>query len=227
MNINGKTCGSGNRYVRSALVAFRLLAFALIVAAPSFLELKKGPLNSLGPMYAQTNAPYVSEPGKDQTWKGNYVNYQHGFSVVIPKGLIGLGPAPPTPQHGIKIIISEPAAHIFVDAYKSAIDYPSLTAAVDSDLEETRKNARGLEVIDRHREQLGPLEAIRVKFRRKDATSEVMFIEEKVTAIRNSRHPEDGILYTVALVTSEPRYESDRRLFEAVLRTWHLRPLPK
>ena len=49
-----------------------------------------------------------------RVFRGSYANRQYGYSVVIPKGLVGTNARDPAPDHGIGITLSEqPKAHIW------------------------------------------------------------------------------------------------------------------
>lgn len=168
------------------------------------------------------------ETGKEQSWRVKYTNYEYGYSLKIPRGLVGLSPPAPSPQHGIKIRLSENHdVYMVTNAFFSAVDYPSLEAAVDSDLAELGRRATDLQIVSRHREWLGHLKATQWRVRYKDVTSGAMLIAETMTAIRRAKSPEEGVLYTLTLVTTESRYQSDRKVFQRILRSWRMRPLPK
>jgi len=170
----------------------------------------------------------VSKISKDQLWKSTYANYEYGYSLTIPRGLVGLSPPAPWPQHGIEIrLAGNHYAHILTNADFSAVDYPSLDAAVDSDLREPRQNSTETQLVSRRRARLRSLEAMRVMVRYKEAVSGTTFVEETITAIRRAKGPEEGVLYTIRLVTPEQRYQNDRKVFESILRSWRFRPLPQ
>ena len=165
---------------------------------------------------------------KEQSWTGNYNNYEYGYALRIPRGLVGVSPPAPLPQHGIKISLTQNHdAYITADASLSAVDYPSLDAAVDYDVEEDRKTKSDFEVLSRTRERLGTLGAIRVVARYKSAGSTSPLISETITAIRKAKRPEEGVLYTTSLVTPEQRYPNDGKVFSSIVRSWRLRALPK
>lgn len=175
-----------------------------------------------GVMVGQT-APVA----KEQSWTGKYRNYEYGYTVRIPAGFVGLSPASPWPQHGIKIKLTPGSeAAVYTSGYFSSVDYSSLDAAVNSDVNDLRKRSSDLEIVSRRTERLGKLRAIRVIARYKQASSGILFVQETITAMRWSKHPEDGVTYTITLVTPEQRYANDTRVFSVILRSWRLRPLP-
>lgn len=203
------------------------ISLCLCLLVCSTLALPERPRVRIGFWHVseKTEVPKIS---KEQLWRGRYSNYEYGYALKIPQGLVGLSPPAPWPQHGIKIRLSRNHdAHILTNADFSAADYPSLDAAVDSDLQELKKNARELQVVNRRREWLGPLEAIRVVIRYKASPSGTTFAEETTTAIRRAKRPEEAVLYTITLVTPESQYQSDSKFFHSILRSWQLRPLPK
>ncbi len=199
------------------------ICLCLLVSSTLALSKRSGETIEFWHLSAKIQAPRV---GTHQLWRARYTNFEYGYSITIPRGLVGLSPPAPWPQHGIEITLSRNHhAHILTNADFSAIDYPSLDAAVDSDLKEPENNAQEVQVVNRHREWLGHLEAIRVMVRYKDAVSGATFVEETTTAIRRAKRPEEGVLYTIKLVTPEQRYESNRKVFESILRSWRLRRL--
>jgi nucleotide-binding universal stress UspA family protein len=116
---------------------------------------------------------------------------------------------------------------ILANADFSASDYPSLDAAVDFDLKEAEKNRRNLSVTVRERQKLGSLNAMRVVMKYKNQSSDSTMVEETVTAVRRAKRPEEGVLYTVRLLTPEERYTNDFKIFSGIIKSWRLRPLPK
>jgi len=170
----------------------------------------------------------VPKIGKEQLWKGAYANYEYGYSLRIPRGLVGLSPPAPQPQHGIEIRLpGNQHAHILTNADFSASDFASLDAVVDSDLQESRKSVKDLQVVNRQRRRLRRLEAIRLVVRYDDMTSGATLMNETITAIRSARRPEEAVLYTISLVTPAKQYKNDRKVLEGILRSWRLRPMPK
>src|SRR2546421_460844 len=43
----------------------------------------------------------------EQRWRGKYVNFEYGYALAVPRGLVGLSPPPPWPQHGIEIRLAQ------------------------------------------------------------------------------------------------------------------------
>jgi hypothetical protein len=164
---------------------------------------------------------------KEQSWTGKYRNYEYGYTVRIPAGFVGLSPASPWPQHGIEINLTPGSeAAVYTSGYFSSVDYSSLDAAVNSDVNDLRKRSSDLQIVSRRTERLGKLRAIRVIARYKQASSGISFVQETITAIRWSKRPEEGVTCTLTLVTPEQRYANDTRLLSAIMHSWRLRPLP-
>jgi len=216
------------RFVRACVDANNCvlgLCLCLFVSSTPVSPKRLGARVGLGHVSTKAHVPKIS---KDQLWKGTYVNYEYGYSLTIPRGLVGLSPPAPWPQHGIEIrLTGSHHAHVLTNADFSAVDYPSLDAAIDSDLREPRQNSTETQLVSRRNARLRSLEAVRVMVRYKEAVSGTAFVEETITAIRRAKRPEEGVLYTIRLVTPEQRYESDRRVLESILRSWRLRRLPQ
>lgn len=162
---------------------------------------------------------------RDTTFKGRYRNYEYGYSVLIPNGLVGFAASPPAPQHGFGVILSRKSkAEIWVDGRYNAALWTSLDAAATTHL--NRLAAEGeVEVVKRTSIQLQQLRAIRVITRHIDRESGVPMRQDFVTAIRKHKG-EVGIVYEISLTTSELRYEKDKSVFEKLIAGWRLISLP-
>jgi len=168
------------------------------------------------------------ENRNEQMWRGEYVNSVYGYSMIIPKGFVAIGPPAPWPQHGVDIQLTRTSdAHIFTNGDFSASDYQSLEAVVTSDLEDAKNSRTSLIVANRGARRLGPLRAIETVFKYKDNSSTETIVEQRITAIRPRRESEESILYTLRLRTTEVRYSHDRQVFSHILKSWRMRPLPK
>src|SRR6267143_492424 len=104
------------------------LCLCLLVCATLALSERSRARIGFWHVSAKTQVPKI---GKEQLWRGRYANYEYGYALRIPQGLVGLSPPAPWPQHGIEIKLSRNHdAHILTNGDFSAVDYPSLDAAV-------------------------------------------------------------------------------------------------
>jgi len=164
----------------------------------------------------------------EHRWRVKYVNFEYGFSVIIPKGRVRTSPPTPWPQHGVKIQLTKDGdSFLLANADFSASDYSSLREVVDSDIKEAETSRSNLMVLGRRSERLGSLRAMLVILKYRDSKSGLTIVEVRVIGIRRHRNPEESVLYTLRLLTRQDRYHHDRRIFDQVLKSWRTRPMPK
>jgi hypothetical protein len=162
----------------------------------------------------------------DGTRRGLYYNCGYGYSFIIPRGHIGRGEPDGLPQHGVRILLSEqPESYVWVDGSFNGLDWQTLEEAANHYQESLREQGTDVSVVRRQATRLGRLQALRLVFSYREERTENRIIEEVVLARRRSRE-ESEIIYTIGLKTPQTTYESRRRMFENVLRTWRLRRLP-
>ena len=185
----------------------------------------------LSPQPAAQTSP--SEEGHDPNYTGRYPNYDYGYDILLPKGVVAIGNRAPNPNHGFGIDLDapsrfgadwpekEPAAFIWADASYDASERGTLTRVVGYQLQVAKERVKGFLLLRRSPARLDSLPAVRILFRhRKD---EQTVIEEQVVAIRRGA----GIVYTIGLITSPTRYTADKRLYEEVVKGFRLRPVPR
>lgn len=163
--------------------------------------------------------------GGQTTYHERYVNEGYGYSVEIPKGLIGTGSSSPAPNHGISITLSEqPEARIWTDGSFNSQFWSTLDEAAAAHVEGSKDEASQVEVVRRSATHLHDLTATRITLRRKDSGSSEAIIEDVILALRDTKG-EVGIVYTVSLITTEARYNQDKEVFNQVLHSWRARKL--
>jgi len=164
-------------------------------------------------------------------FEGRYSNYDYGYSVAIPDGMIGFGAC--ITNHGFGIDLSNPTsglwakpeeagfpkAYLSVDAHYHVEEWRSFTGAIKEEmsfLEEDK--ATDIRLLSRQRTRLSGLRATRfiIHYR---ATGEAT-VDNEVLAFR------DGIIYTIHLTTPSSRYEKDKKIVKEMQKMWRLQPLP-
>ena len=159
--------------------------------------------------------------------KGLYSNYEYGFSVKIPDGLIGIRNPSPYPQHGFSIPLSnQPEAQISVDGSFNAAMYASLSEAAENDLKYLRDDSGEVELLSRESVKLQNLNAMRISAKYRNKTNSTMMIQDLIIAIRKNRTPDEPeVIYTLRLRTPESRYDADKDILTKLVSSWRLMPL--
>lgn len=158
---------------------------------------------------------------------GLFSNAEYGYAVTIPKGLIGVSPPSPYPQHGFRIpLLDQPEAQIWVDGSYNAAMYTSLSEAAETDFTHLRDDSDEVEVSVRESMKLQNVDALRVIAKYKNKFAGVRMIQDLVIAIRRNAVP-DGpdVIYTIRLRTPESRYFADKDILNSLISTWRLTPL--
>jgi hypothetical protein len=167
--------------------------------------------------------------------KGHYENYVYGYSVGIPAGMVGLGSPPPAPQHGFGIDLDNPGStswfrgpefpksYIYVDGSYNSLEWKRLDAAVNSHLSFLREKGRDVRVQVREERLLGGLPAVRVMAHYEQEG--VGMVSDEVVAFRREEGGEASVVYTLSLSTPQSKYERDRPVLEALLKSWCLQPV--
>jgi hypothetical protein len=135
-----------------------------------------------------------------QTYRGLYSNVDYGFSVEIPKGLVGVGAALHAPNHGF-VITLHPQSLVSVDASYEVQDAPHVFV---------HYNAR-----------LGALKAEKRSWTTRE--NEKVPVHQSITARGFDRG--SPIVYTIA-ADAVPEYQQDAyNAFEALVRSFRTFPV--
>jgi hypothetical protein len=171
------------------------------------------------------------DEAEDAIFEGSYANYAYGYSVEIPVGMIGLGATPPAPQHGFGIDLDEPGStawngapgfpksYLYVDGSYDSLEWGRPEAAVTFHLRSLRDEGHPLVVLRRTTTSLGGLRAVRAVALYMEDGREM--VSDEVVAVGG----EAGAVYTLSLSTPLSKYERDRPILEAMLKSWCLQPV--
>lgn len=158
--------------------------------------------------------------GGQTTFQERYVNEGYGYSIEIPKGLIGKGSSPPAPNHGVSIVLSEqPEARIWTDGSFNSQFWSTLDEAATAHVEGGMNGVSQAEVIERSDTRLNDLPATRITLRRKDRGSSEAVIEDVILALRSTKD-EVGLVYSIGLTSTQSRYNQDKEVFDQVVQSW-------
>lgn len=190
---------------------------------------------------AQQEAPTQEEIARDEAdrgykvQRGQYNNYEYGYTVLIPEGYVGVYSPSPAPQHGFGITLSKrPEARIWVDgsyARVTALRRDTLEGAVDDYLSRLKEDGAitELEVLRREPTNLQSLPAVRVTARYRNPPAGDAAIQDLIIAVRREKTDDVDddieIIYTIGLLAPESRYSIDKEVFERVVEGWKSKPL--
>ena len=144
-----------------------------------------------------------------------YVNYAQGFSVGIPRKLIGRRVPVSGPERGVSIVLSPDCAGVIrFDGEPNSLEWA--TTAVAASETAGLSKVRGGFIVRKYRARMGRLPASGATVHYRDSQE----VEDIVVAFR----PRGGPMYTAQLWTDAARYRRDRKSFLEVLRRFRLAP---
>ncbi len=181
-------------------------------------------ITSTSTSYSSNRDDQINGPNGTKILNGQYINYNYGYSVVIPKGLVAITAPPPAPQHGFSIELSKkPESYIWVDgSYGEKEEIVSLEVAVDKHLDWFKTEGIDIVVLKRSLIRLHNLQAMQLVIGYKDIKSNKSMLHEKIIAISKKKR-KIGIVYTIGLITSESNYNENKKLFDKLVKTWRVR----
>ncbi|MGH9929016.1 MAG: hypothetical protein ACREA9_07285 [Pyrinomonadaceae bacterium] len=173
-------------------------------------------------------ARFVASENKveEKTYSGKYRNHNYGYSIRIPKALVGKSEVPRTLEHGIQLTLpSGNKSYLWVGGDYDHARFMFLKWAVGARLDWLRNDGIRVLAVSRRPTRLAGLPAQRVSITYNDSESGPM-IHDFIIALRSD--PEGGkILYQVEMNTTPSAYPKDSKAFNQIVRSWQLGPLPK
>jgi len=173
---------------------------------------------------------FLSKPQQDTPYlriRETYINYDYGYSVVLPKPLVGLRSRSPFPNHGFVINLSEhPQARITVDGSYNAAEWNSFREALNDHLDQFKRDSSGeVAILMQRPAALGGLKAIHFSLRSAASESNEPMIRDVILAFRKEPGGGVGIVYEIALTTPALRYQKDKRSAAQLIKSFRLRAL--
>lgn len=150
-----------------------------------------------------------------------YANPNYLYSVVLPEGLHAISDAPPSPNHGIRIILSDNGDdYIIVDGSYNSAYYLSPSDYIDR-LYLLTLTKRGAKItnVKRHSCVLGGLPGRRVSFKYILSGDRKWAVIDIAVAFRKLPHDTE-MIYSLTLSSSPAMYETDKAVFEMILSSW-------
>lgn len=148
--------------------------------------------------------------------KGIYRNYEYGFNVSIPHGLVGYSAPLPLPDHGVGILLSwEPRSYIYVGADHNSFDYGALGDAKRDRLTWITDASATLISVQDLPPILEKIKSVRFVVRHTCPDLNGIYVDDYILAFRSDK----SVLYTVSLLTTEDSYSPDKLIFEKIARS--------
>lgn len=160
---------------------------------------------------------------------GLYINYKYGYETRIPFGYSGCSPSPPSPQHGFSIEFSkQPQRVIWVDGSFNMDSVRTLADVAEYSLRLDADRGRHPVILSKSRARLGGLPALRVTVTYQDKATAERMLDDEVIAIRQqTSNQEDGIVYTVGLITPQRFHARDASLLLRLVQSFRVRRVPR
>jgi hypothetical protein len=167
----------------------------------------------------------------DTRVEDRYYNYNYGFSVDLPKGMIGVRSPAPMPNHGFVIDLENPQASksdrnssstLSVEASYNSAMWESFDDAIKDELNWVSEGGNRIKSLSKIPICLAGLRAMR--FVQVYENNRGLAINDVTLAFRKE-HGEE-VIYTIYLNTPLSRYEQDKSAVVYLQKTWCLQPLP-
>ncbi len=174
--------------------------------------------------YKNLMAESLNAEGQNQNGSINYEKYYNNveylYSFKMPDGFLCVSNAPPSPNHGCRINLSKtPESYIWVTGKYNSTDSLSPADELLRMMDPLIKDGMRITILKRTVCNLGNLSGERLAIDLKNEEITESIVEDKVVAFRIVKDYGE-IIYTVGLVTTKSRYESDKKIFELVLKSW-------
>ena len=147
-------------------------------------------------------------------YRGLYQNRAYGFSVMIPKGFVGLYNRDPNYVRGFTILLADRKASVTVTAPVNSREYPDARAAAEGALQHYEKHGRKILSSNFEQTKTGdrPAVALRVRYTCPPSGTEYLAVE--TLAVRDNVH---SITWEGPASAFD---ETSRELIEELKRTW-------
>lgn len=171
----------------------------------------------------------ITDKSNEIPFRNFYSNYEYAYSVSIPTGLAAYKNAPPQPNHGFRLFLSEqPKSFVFVDGSYNALFWTSLYEAANFNLECIKENSSDVEILSRIDYRLQNLKAVRMKVKYKSSDTNEVGIKDIILALRKQNGGSDiEIVYKLELTTPINNYPKNVVSFEQIVKGFKTKPLPQ
>ncbi|MFZ0819221.1 MAG: hypothetical protein WAM91_04075 [Candidatus Acidiferrales bacterium] len=155
--------------------------------------------------------------GERREYKNLYENRAYGYSIVIPTNLVGYDDVNPLYQHGFGIALgAEPKSYIFVDGEPNSLEFASPSDAASRFLKYLRRDGSTVQSSKITESKLGTLRAAFLVATYTCPGSTERYVRASMVAIS----PDKSNLYEVTLFAHSDRFEQDRAVLDALVKSW-------
>lgn len=155
--------------------------------------------------------------GQHREYRNQYENKAYGYSVVIPTDLVGYDGVNPFYQQGFGIPLGvEPKSYVLVNGEPNSLEFGRPADAASRFLEYLRKHGSKVESSKITESQLGTLKSALLVATYTCPGSTERYVRASVVAIS----PDKSMLYEVTLFAQSGRFEQDRAVLDALVKSW-------
>jgi len=153
------------------------------------------------------------DPKVSPAFRSRYTNPTFGYLIRLPHHIVAYGEPPPQPAHGVGISLSrEPRSYLYIDgSYNSGFAPDVATVAHDHE-GYVRQDSLSVQRVTRTWARLGSRKALRLRM--EHSCSLGSFVTDEIFLLKRD------IIYTVSLTAPKTRYRQDKRVLEAIARSF-------
>jgi len=159
--------------------------------------------------------------GEHREFRGTYENLAYRYSVVIPADFVGYDDVNPFYWHGFGTVVgTEHPSYVFVDGEPNSLEFARASDAASRRLKYLQWHHHKVE-----RSQITELQVDQLKAALLIATyacpgSTTKYVMSSMVAIS----PDKSMLYEVTIYSHADRFERDKPIFDAVVKSWKYIP---
>lgn len=149
-------------------------------------------------------------------YHGQYENKTWGYSVLIPKSLIGYDSSA-GPHHGFNLVLSEDrTSYIFVNGEANTLEFKDSRDQAAQQVKYLRLQNRKIESVKTISRLIGNLPATEIVIMYSCPKSSERYIQDSIMALGPRREPS----YEVTLHTPRERFPVDHAVLLGILKSW-------
>jgi len=155
-----------------------------------------------------------------RAFHGYYENPNYGFSLNIPKGLVGHDGPAPMPHHGFGIVLSwEPRSYLWVNGEYNSTEWKSSLKATQEHLSLMKGKLGNITSVNIFKASVGGRPATRLVLRYTCSDDTTARILHQVMFMRDQTL---GIVYEAGIDTPTSREKEDLKVFGEIVGSWKM-----